>query len=167
MKTRLTRTSAIGQLSCSSALRSVAVLFVFAVASLTISNGEAKAANISRVSTFECGVGAVDVYFPFLYTTSGWETVYFSPDLWKYNAVTGYQPYDTSKPWYSAAVGPNGIGLVNGYKWFDWPNGVPYSSVRFRNLPSGSYKVAGYFYQGSSHWSTLYGTTNSTTCKVS
>jgi hypothetical protein len=140
------------------------LFLVLALASLGIANGEAKAANISRLTTFECGAASVRVYFPLLYTSGGYETVYYSPDLWKYTS-SGWQPYDTSKPWYSAAVGPNGIMPINGVNWLAYPSQVGTLNVPFWNLSPGWYAVKGYFYGGTSHFGNVWGTT-STMCQV-
>jgi hypothetical protein len=125
--------------------------------------GRAEAANISRYSSFACGYHSLQVYFPQLYTSSGTETVYYSPDLWKYTS-SGWVVWDTSKPWYSATVGPNGIYSINGYQWF--LGQTPYRFIPFSNLSPGYYMVKGYFYGGTSHWANVYNT-NDATCHVS
>jgi hypothetical protein len=135
------------------------------VSALALVNAKADAATISKFTTFECGTGSVRVYFPDLYTAAGDETVYYSPDLWRYTTSSGWQPYDTSKPWYSASVGRNGIYMLFGSKWFVYPSNVAALNVPFWNLPPGWYAVKGYFYAGTSHWGTVWGT-SSTTCQV-
>jgi hypothetical protein len=128
-------------------------------------SGRASAANISRFSSFECGYHSITVYFPELYTSSGSETVYYSPDLWL--AYGGYfHAWDTSAPWYRATVGPSGTYSINGFKWWTGTNyQTPYRSVYFSNVTPGKYMVKGYFYGGSSHWANVLNT-NDAACNV-
>jgi hypothetical protein len=143
-------------------ITALVITLVAVAASLTIATGNARAAQIQRATTFECGAGSATVYFPLVYTLSGYETVYYSPDLWKYTDGAGWAPYDTSKPWYGASVGPGGvIG-----SWYIHPSRYDVNRIPFWNLPAGWYAVKGYFFQGSSHWGTVWGT-NSTMCYVS
>ena len=143
-------------------ITAVVIALIAAAGSLTIATGNASAAQISRKTTFECGAGSATVYFPQLYTLSGYETVYYRPDLWKYTDGAGWRPYDTSKPWYGASVGPYGVIGA----WYVHPSRYDAVRVPFWDLPAGWYMVAGYFFQGSSHWGTVWGT-NSTMCYVS
>jgi hypothetical protein len=139
-------------------LRWLALALLATLALVLAFAAKADAAYISRSSTFQCGTSSVVVYFPELYTGGGNETVSYSPDLWKYTSA-GWIPWNTTKPWYSATVGPNAIYTINGYKW--WLGQTPYRNVPFNGLSSGYYAVKGYFYNGSSHWATVTGTQTS------
>jgi hypothetical protein len=152
-------------------LSGLLIATVVAAGLLTIATGNARAYNVSRATTFECGAGSATVYFPQLSTSSGYEyeTVYYSPDLWRYTADAGWQPYVTTAPWYYAIVGRD-RGIIG--SWYVHPTGNGGGfKVPFWSLPSGWYAVKGYFYQGPSHWATVWGTnstlTNSTMCYVS
>jgi hypothetical protein len=142
-------------------ISALVIAIVVAVGLLTIATGQAKAAYISQYTKFECGAGSATVNFPRLYTERGLETVYYSADLWRYTEG-GWAPYVTTAPWYGASVGPGGV--LDWYVHPDGNHGV--LRIPFWNLPSGWYAVKGYFYQGSSHWGTVWGT-NSTMCYVS
>ena len=144
-------------------VRRLALALLVPLALVLAFAGKADAAYISRASTFQCGTSSVVVFFPELYTGGGNETVYYSPDLWKYTSA-GWIEWNTSKPWYSATVGPNSIYTINGYKWF--LSQTPYRNVPFNGLSSGYYAVKGYFYNGSSQWATVTGTTQTTSCYV-
>jgi hypothetical protein len=144
-------------------LRQLLVGAVLPLALVFGAAGNAEAASITRMSSFECAYHSATVYFPDLKTTTGNESVNFSPDLYKYSS-SGWTPYDTTKPWFRATVGPNGIYTINGYKWF--LNQTPFRNISFSNLSPGYYAVKGYFYAGSSHWANVYGS-SSTYCFVS
>jgi hypothetical protein len=153
--------------------RRIVAAAIAMVAALTVvaTPSPAKAANISKFSTFACGwadvyrENAVTVYFPNLYTNGGYEPVYFSPDLYKYTS-SGWQLVDGTKPWYKASVGPNGILTVNGNKWVQNGTQTGYPNIQFRGLSAGYYAVKSYFYGGPSHWATVWDTANSTSCRV-
>ena len=104
----------------------------------------------------------------------GWETAYWSPDLFRYTS-TGWKLYDATKPWYSVAVNANGMQTVNGIRWYARTNGtmsptnVPPS---FNNLPPGYYAIK-QFYQwernpGVQHaeWQSFSSTSTVTTCRI-
>jgi hypothetical protein len=133
-------------------------------------SGTAHAATITKSSSFSCNYNdqraetrSLTVYFPELRTSGGNETVYFSPDLYRYTS-SGWQLANGTKPWYRTTVGPNGIYTINGYKWFI--NQTPYRNVPFSNLTPGYYAIKGYFYGGTSQWSNVGGG-SSTYCYVS
>jgi hypothetical protein len=128
-------------------------------------SASAEAATITRSSSFECGYHSATVYFPELRTTSGNETIHFSPDLYKYTS-SGWMLVrgDAPKRWYRSTVGIQGIYTINGYKWFI--NQTPFRNVTFASLTPGYYAVMGSFYGGSSHWANVYGNA-ATSCYVS
>lgn len=157
------------------ARRTIAALAALAACVGLAGVSPANAANIRTPSTFACNwadyvkSNAVTVYFPDLYTSSGVEAVSFTPQLWKYTS-SGWGRVDASKPWYSAIVTQNGVRTSNGFKWFingtDPAYATGYRNVQFRNLSPGWYMVASYFYGGSSHWATVYGTNDVKMCQV-
>jgi hypothetical protein len=97
---------------------------------------------------FACRAGGQLQAFPPKMTSvsGGLETVWWSPDLYRWNGTT-WAPYDTSKPWYWAVA--NGNGVVNqqytlGGTWFQ-PNNFSLISATFNNLPAGYYRVLDYY----------------------
>jgi hypothetical protein len=148
-------------------ISALVIAIVVATGLLTIATGQARAAYYaSQYTTFECGAGSVTVYLPRLYTVSGLETAYYSPDLWRHTDGA-WAPYITTAPWYGVTVRPDGV-----MSWYTYPQGNHgVYRIPFWNLPPGWYAVKGYFYQGSEHWGTVWGPnstiTNSTMCRVS
>ena len=79
----------------------------------------------------------------------GWEKVYWSPDLYRWNVSTQtWQLYDGTKPWYRAVVYGDGTihyDTAAGASWFNNETNQGIKYVPFNNLPSGSYKVLNYY----------------------
>jgi hypothetical protein len=106
---------------------------------------------------FDCVVLAgagrqVRAYPPTMTSITGYtETVYWSPDLYRWNG-SSWALYDNSKPWFNASADLNGTHYqwTRGSTWF-WPNGNPVNYAAYNNLPAGSYAVKDY-YMWSNGW---------------
>jgi hypothetical protein len=139
---------------------------VVATLALSIFATMASAATLTKTPVFECTTShTVRVYPPtgVNSTNGGLETVYWSPDLYRWNG-TAWVLYNGSQPWYWAVANTGGLTRdVSGYVWHA-PNNFGQTVVVYNNLPAGYYAVRSYLYNWGWVWSLVYGTTSTNYC---
>lgn len=142
-----------------SARRLLIVLLVIAAA-FALLPLEAKPAHAASGMAYSKGFGCevtsfgrrVVAYPPNMTSTTGqMQVVYWSPDLYRWDAGNSrWAKYDGTKPWNYAVANSSGV-MYNSMLYSSWftPSNNALRFVPFTGLPRGYYKVADFYRWGS------------------